>query len=273
MKFRIGSLLLACTMPFLGGCFGTISSGNVGVVKDWNGQVQTELMPPGFYTNFTTSVREYSGRQIHIGFNGLKPKASDNLTLQDFDADIYYSTKKDAISGLAVKYANDDAYDDNAKVWYAAYELVSQTASSSIYTVVSQYDSLQIHKERDDIASKIRDELQRRLEAQNPGTFTVDNVIINNVVTDPSVEAAIKRNVEAQKELQTQQIQFQINEQIAKNNEALTKSITPAILAQKQLDVLNAMVANGNIRPIVMLNMSGDGKSTMPIIQLQPGGK
>lgn len=253
----------------LGGCtFGTIDSGDVGVRREFNGSIESTTLDTGFYFYGTGDVKEYTARQVDISFTGqttLKPKAKDNLSLQEFDADVYYTTKGDRIPYLVVKYTDEDT--EIGGVYAAAYQWVEQQANSASQSVVSQYDSLDVNKNRDKVAMQIQQELQTRLDLENPGVFHVDNVVIKNVVTDPSIEASIQRNVTAQKELETARIQQSINEQNAKNNAAITQSISPQILASKSLDVLASCAQHSGC--YMFVNMDSSGKLQM---QLPPGG-
>lgn len=258
-------------LPLLGGCsMGTIDSGDVGVYREFNGSIEKQVRDTGYYFYWTGSVKEFTARQVDISFSGkglgtLRPKANDNLSLQEFDCDVYYTTTASQIPDLVVKYTNEDA-EVASGIYAVAYQWVEQQANSAAQTVVSQYDSLAVNQNRDKIAGLIQQELQKRLDAENPGAFHVDNVVIGNVVTDRSIEAAIQRNVNAQKELQTAQIQQKINEQVAKNNAAVSQSITPQILAQREMDILERMAAAGRL---TIVNINGGGKGqTMPVIQL-----
>lgn len=269
MKSTTTRLLYAALMLMslaLGGCaMGTIDSGDVGVRREFNGSIEADTLPTGFYYYQFGSVREYTARQVDVSFSGentLKPKAKDNLSLQEFDADVYYTTKAESIPGLVVKYTNEDV-DTGAGSYAAAYQWVEQQANSAAQSVVSQYDSLAVNQYRDKVASQIQQELQSRLDAENPGAFRVDNVVIKNVVTDSSIEAAIQRNVNTQKELETAKLQQTLNEQVAKNNQALTVSISPQILATKSLEVLDDCAKNA--RCTIFVNMNKEG-----ILNVQP---
>jgi hypothetical protein len=259
-------LFLILSLASLSGCtMGTIDSGDVGVRREFNGSILDTPIDTGFYFWATGSVKEFTARQVDISFAGdstLKPKAADNLSMQEFDCDVYYTTSRAKIPYLVVKYTNEDQ-EISKGIYAVAFQWVAQQANSASQSIVSQYDSLSVNKNRDKIAVLIQQELQRRLDEENPGAFHVDNVVIQNVVTDPSIEQAIQRNVNAQKELETAQIQQKINEQVAKNNQAVSQSITPQILAQRQLDILDKMAAAGRL---TIVNVSDGTKGGVPII-------
>ena len=161
-------------LSLLGGCsMGTIDSGDVGVYREvqWVHREGRAKHDTGFYFFWTGSVKEFTARQVDISFSGkglgtLKPKANDNLSLQEFDCDVYYTTTRVQIPDLVVKYTNEDA-EVAQSIYAVAYQWVEQQANSAAQTVVSQYDSLAVNQNRDKIAGLIQQELQKRLDAEN----------------------------------------------------------------------------------------------------------
>ena len=53
-----------------------------------------------------TRAYEFSAKEIALDLNDLRPKAADNLSLQDLDVTVYYNAAPGAIADLMVKYAN-----------------------------------------------------------------------------------------------------------------------------------------------------------------------
>jgi hypothetical protein len=91
-----------------------------------------------------------------------------------------------------------------------AYGLLVREARAAIYEQVSQIDSLQLHKQRGLLQSSVLDELQRRLETSDPGDIIITRVVVRALNTDPSIEAAIRDAVEAEKRLEAKQVQVEI---------------------------------------------------------------
>ena len=234
-------VLILLSLVLLSAC-GRIESGNTGVRTSFTGKVNEAPMEQGFYTAILSSVQEYSAKEITVELFDMTPKAKDNLSLKDMDIEVYYTVRPADIPKLKVKYAGRDAYDNRVAVWYSAYELVRSFAREKTYDVVSQYNSLDIHKDRETLSDSIRDGVQIKLNESDPGVFDVKKVVIRNIVTDPSVENAIRLAVAKNKELEAQQIQIEIAKKQADANIALNESLTPSILKNKELDILKQCV-------------------------------
>lgn len=222
---------------------GSIEEENVGVRTTFTKKILDEELQQGFYTAWTSNVREYTGKEIKIDLKDMTPKAGDNLSLTDFDADIYYKVDRARIAEMRKKYTDADAYSND--LWFSGWRLVRSQARSTIYDTVQEYDSLVVHKNRPQISSKIKQVLQDKLDADDPNYFKVTRVIIRNVVTDPSIEDNIKMVIAEQKRLEAKEVELKtVRKQKAINLE-LSESLTPAILKQRELDVQMAAIEKG----------------------------
>jgi len=247
-------LITAASAMLLSAC-GAIESGNVGVRTSVTGSVKTDEMQQGFYTHITSKVQEYSTKEITVELMDMQPKAKDNLTLADLDIEVYYTIIPSQVSEIKIKYAGRDRLANG--IWYPAYDLVRSVARAATYEAVSEYDSLTIHQQRDKIKEQIRVSTQKVLDNTDEGIFTITKVIIRDVKTDPSIEASIKLAVARNKELEAKAIELDIARKQVEINEALTQSLTPEILEQKRLEVIESACSKGTC----ILSM-GEGSAT-----------
>lgn len=222
---------------------GAIESGNVGVRTSFTGSVNTTEMQQGFYTHITSDVQQFSTKEITVGLMDMQPKAKDNLTLADLDLEVYYTIDPSKVSEIKIKYSGRDR--KTGGIWYPAYDLVRSVARAASYDAISEYDSLTIHTQRDKIKEQIRVSTQRVLDKTDPGIFQITKVIIRDVKTDPSIEQSIKLAVARNKELEAKSIELEIARKQVEINEALTLSLTPEILEQKRLEVIETACAAG----------------------------
>lgn len=249
-------LPLIIALVLLVAACGRIETGNVGVRTAWNGKVVLEEVTPGFYTSITSSVESFSAKQITVDLFDMKPKAKDNLSLSDMDIEIYYTINSAQSAEITIKYANRNAWDRNAGVWYPAYNLVRSFARESAYSAVAKYDSLEIHKHRDTLRDAILASLQKKLDETDEGVFQVRKVVVRNLQTDPSVENAIKLAVAKNKELEAKRIELDIAKKQSQINRALDASLTKKILRQRELDVMEKAITEG-AKPLVIFGGSG----------------
>ena len=144
----LGFAILAAV--FLAGSFYVVDTGHVGVERTL-GKVDLVESEPGmnFKLPLLTKAYEFSAKEIALDLDDLKPKAADNLSLQDLDVTVYYNATPDAIADLMVKYANASYSAPGAML--PAYGIVYREARGAVYEEIAKIDSLELHKLRDSL--------------------------------------------------------------------------------------------------------------------------
>ena len=102
---RLFTLALIGLMALLTGCT-QIDTGNVGVVKT-GGQYKADELQPGWHFTLFSTVFEVSTKDNVIQFNDMKPKTSDQITVEDLDIDVYYSMNPAKAQEVMTKLAGD----------------------------------------------------------------------------------------------------------------------------------------------------------------------
>jgi len=149
-----------------------------------------------------------------------------------------------------------------------AYGLLVREARAAIYEQVSQIDSLQLHKQRGLLQSEVLDELQRRLNNSDPGDIMITRVVVRALNTDPSIEAAIRDAVEAEKRLEAKQVQVEIAKKdaeieierakgIAEANNIINSSLTAEYLQHEVNTALLRFADNDGSVVVIPANMQG----------------
>jgi regulator of protease activity HflC (stomatin/prohibitin superfamily) len=245
-----------------------IETGNVGVKKTL-GTVDLDEVTPGFHLRLplVTSVREFSGKENSFDLTDLTPKAADNLSLRDLDVTVFYATSADKISDVAVKYAASEQPAEGG-VLYPGYALVWREARGAVYEVVAKVDSLQLHKQRNELQADIQSLLQKRLDAEDPKVFNISRVVVRALNTDPSIEASIQLAVQNQKRLEAKKIEVEIAAKeaeievakaqgIAKANQIINASLTAEYLQHEINLALREFAKNEGQAIVIPANMQG----------------
>ncbi len=245
-----------------------IDSGNVGVTKTL-GTVALEEVGPGFHLRlpFLTSVGEFSAKENTFDLTDLTPKAADNLSLRDLDVTVFYRTAQEKIADMTVKYAATEELGPGG-VFYPAYGVVWREARGAVYEVVAGVDSLQLHKQRDQLQNSIQALLQARLDSKDPGVFSIQRVVVRALNTDPSIEQSIQLAVQNQKKLEAKKIEVEIAareaeievakaEGIAKANRIINSSLTAEYLQHEINLALREFAKNGGQTVVIPANMQG----------------
>ena len=252
----------------LGWCsVGTVETGNVGV-RTTLGNVSLDEVAPGLYFKLPVvqTVSRFVAKETSVELNDLKPKAKDNLSLQDLDVSVYYKVQDSAVADLYVRYAGQHTYHEGQ--WYPAYGLVQALSRNAIYEATAKHDSLILHTKRDDVAADIHASLQSELDKANKGIFVVTRVVIRALSTDQSIEASIRNAVAASKQLEQADIQIKIATKsaeadiekakgIAKANAIINSTLTREYLQHETNLVLQEFAKKGGTTTVVIpANMS-----------------
>jgi regulator of protease activity HflC (stomatin/prohibitin superfamily) len=247
----------------LGWCsVGTIETGNVGV-RTTLGTVSMDEVTPGIYFRIPVvqTVETFVAKETSVELNDLKPKAKDNLSLQDLDVSVFFKVNDGAVADLYVRYAGQHVLQDRR--WYPAYNLVTTLSRNAAYEAAAKHDSLILHTKRDDVAADMHATLQGELDKANKGVFNVTRVVIRALSTDKSIEQSIQSAVAAQKQLEQADIQIKIANKnaeaeiakahgIAKANAIINSTLTREYLQHETNLVLQKFAEKGGASTVIL---------------------
>ena len=244
-----------------------VDTGHVAVEKTM-GTVDLDEAPAGLNWKmpFITNKYEFSAKEIVIDFNDLTPKARDNLRLKDLDISVYYRANPDSIAELMIKYAASSEKGNQA--FWPAYGVVYREGRDVIYEEVTKIDSLDLHRNRDALRDGITENLQIKLDSKDPGVFFITRVAIRALNTDPTIEAAIQKAVQAQKQLEAKKVEVEIANMdaeieiarargIAESNEIINSSLTPEYLQHELNEALKMFAENEGGIVVIPANTQG----------------
>lgn len=227
------------------GCFKVVETGQVGIRTTFSGKIESEELQQGFHLKILSDIKKFSVKQIPIDLSDLKPKASDNLRLQDFDVTVYYTINPAAVSDIYIKYQNSTIQSPDG-VYYPAYQLIHNLARSAANDAVSKFPSMQLNEKRLELENNIMASLQSELDAAEKGVFTVDRVNVTNIITDPTVEQSIQKIADTENQKIIARNQLEIAKTQAEEYKIRSESLTDTILRDKQLDVLMKLATTEN---------------------------
>lgn len=244
------ALLLMAAMT---GCT-QIDTGNVGV-ETVRGQVSDQTMPPGVYGTIFKTVYEVTTKQVVLPLNDLKPKTKDNLTMADFDIDVYYSTNGGKVASLFTKYNGDLAKLESGDL-AVGQGRVYRTAREAAYQVASEFAGLEMNQKRGDMAAKLIKYIQAELDRNDAGAFVVQDVNIRSLVTDAAIEQSNRANAQMQNEIDQKEKQIQLARKEAERlkviaqgeadaNQIVSASLTDRLVELKRIEAQAAFAKAG----------------------------
>jgi hypothetical protein len=238
---------------------GKIETGNAGLRTTYTGKVEQEPIGQGFYTKFTSTVTEYTLKKIPVVLENMTPKVAGGLRLKELDVQVIYQINPASLYRLTTQYTGMDAIDPNdGDIRWPAYQRVKAVSLSEIANVVSQFDSMEIHQKRNAIENEAKTAIQKALDASDPGAFTIVEVIVKQVLTDESVENAIRNVATKQKENEAALLEVSIAKRRAEAVAATANTLTPAFLQHEYNQALAKFADNKNVT--VVLDGSGSAK-------------
>ena len=116
--------------------------------------------------------------------------------------------------------------------------------------------------------NEVQEALQNRLDRSDPNEFEITRVVVRALNTDPSIEAAIRDAVEAEKRLEAKQVQVEIAKKdaeieierakgIAEANRIINSSLTAEYLQHEVNTALLEFADNGGSVVVMPANMQG----------------
>lgn len=268
-RFKMKWILTALPVALLALGVYTVDTGQVAVEKTL-GKVDLDEIGEGLHWHLPvlTKVRRYNVKNIAVDLLDMRPKAADNLSLQDLDVSLYYKVDSRRIADSSIKYAQAALPSDEGLL--PLHSLVRREARGIIYDAVADIDSLQMHRERSSLSRTIMNALQARLDSRDEGVVHIDRVVIRALNTDPTIEQSIQRAVQNQKLLEAKQVEVEIAEKdaeievkraegIARANGIINESLTAEYLQHEVNEALKLYGANGCPATIIPANMEGLG--------------
>ncbi len=197
-------LFVALLLPFFVAC-SQIDTGNVGV-ESTMGQYKTEELNPGVYMTVFKSVVEVSAKENALTRADLKPKSADNLTMADFDFDVYFRIDPTKAADLLTKYRGDLSAPDKDGASMVGVNLLTRQAREAAYRAAAEIKADVMHTKRTELSAAITKFMQEEIDKDaGKGAFVITNVIIRNIVTDAALEATIKANAQTDFEIAKKQ--------------------------------------------------------------------
>lgn len=203
-----------------------IDTGNVGVVKT-GGQFNAEEQTPGWHFNLFGSVYEVSAKEQLVKFEGMRPKTSDQITVEDLDIDVYYTLNGTKAQEVMVKLAGDLATDSDGN-YVPGFNYLTRAAREVIYDATALIKSNEAQAKRGDLTNNVKNMLQKELDAQfGSGWFMVTNVNLRNLTVDSVLETKIR---------EAAQVQYQIDAKVKEVKLAEAEADKQRAIAQGEAD-------------------------------------
>lgn len=256
MKRFLKVVLMAVLFATLAAC-GRIETGHTGVRTNFNKQVSTEEVKPGFYVAITDSVEEYVTNEITLKLENLHPQAKGSY-LKDLDLQFNYSIEPSCLAESVSKYKNRTMVTpDGDKYPMGLY--VAAVMQRAVMDAVAPIDPLEASLKRAEIESGIvKGAVAKFTEEKMDACLKIHQVLVNNLEIDPALQVTILNNARAKKENETKDIEIDN----ARKEALRIKQLTENANSEAYIRLLNAQanmkiaegIAAGKVNTIVVPN-------------------
>lgn len=231
-----------------------VPEGKVGLRTNFDKTVEaTERVPGSFNQTFVGSVEDFPVRDISLAIADMRPPASDNSPMGDFDVNVVYSVNPKAVSDLYLTKSRSFHADSDGET-LLMYSYLQTTVRNAVYKVARDYDSITMNNHRDAIEKAIAEQVRTTLAAEKlDGSITIGQVQVKSIEPPEAVKAAAIRLVAAKAENAAKDVEVQTAVKEAERVEALSKNkgAIEYMDAQARLEIAYAL-REGKVNSVVV---------------------
>ncbi len=186
-----------------------IETGEVGVRRDFDKQIQTtELQPGTLNQTIFGDVLTFPTKDVQVDITDLTPLASDNSTVADFDMAIVYSINPSSAAEIYIEKNRGFHAENEDGDTLLMYNYIRQLGRNAAYKVARRYESLKMADNRAEIEQLVRQEIVTQLAAEKlEGSLTVSQVLVRQIKPAANIVASANALVQAQNEMKQKEVE------------------------------------------------------------------
>lgn len=238
---------------FAAGSFTTITTGESGLYKSFDGKVQEKVLQPGIQFDGLGTIETFNTRKITVSANDLRPKTQDNTIMKDMDVTVTYSIDPSSLFGFYTGYdMSNHSVTQRGQIELMA-KFIERLITSSVNQSVDEFPALKVNSSLEQIQEAIKLNLSQALEKNGlGGKIKVDAVIVGKADLPDDLVAAVNRVVTAQSKFKEQEQLTLTAKSKAEENKALASTVTPESLKYQQNEILKKAFESGSVKMIIV---------------------
>jgi regulator of protease activity HflC (stomatin/prohibitin superfamily) len=257
MKKFLKLCFVVLMMSMFAAC-GRIDTGHTGVRTHWDKTVDSAVVTPGPYLAVTDSVQQYVTNEVTFEIKDLTPQTLDRSYLKDLDFSYTYKVTSNNLPALVTDFKNRTAvYGDD---YYPMGLYVDTQIRAAAFTAAGKFNAMDANAHRSEIEKDIIQIVTNKFhEEKLDGIISVSQVTIRNIEVDPKLQDAVVRQLNAQTDNKTKDVEIDTANKETKRIEALQAAGNSTANAG-YIALLNAQsnakiaegIANGRVNTIVV---------------------
>jgi regulator of protease activity HflC (stomatin/prohibitin superfamily) len=215
-------LVLGLFISALAAC-GRIDTGHTGVRTHWDKTVDSSVVHPGPYLAVTDSVQQYVTNEVTFEIKDLTPQTLDKSYLKDLDFSYTYKVTSNDLPALVTDFKNRTAvYGED---YYPMGLYVDTQIRAAAFTAAGKFNAMDANQHRADIEKDIIDIVSKKFKEEKlDGIINVSQVTVRNIEVDPKLQEAVVRQLNAQTDNKTKDIEIDTAKKETKRIEALAEA-------------------------------------------------
>jgi regulator of protease activity HflC (stomatin/prohibitin superfamily) len=259
MKKFLKICFVVLMMSMFAAC-GRIDTGHTGVRTNWDKTVDPQVVTPGPYLSITSEVQQYVTNEVTFKIEGAHPQTADKSYLKDLDLTYIYKITSNDLPSLVTNFKNRTLIDEKTDDYYPMGLYVDTIMRASLSTAVGEFNAMDANLNRSKIESEtIRIASEKFKQEGLADVIHVSQATVTNVEVDPKLQEAVVRQLNAQTDNKTKDIEIDTANKETKRIEALQAAGSSAANAG-YIALLNAQanmkiaegIANGRVNTIVV---------------------
>lgn len=242
-----GSIVLGIIVGFFSMAV-TNDEGQAKVLRSWTGQVEGEILTPGFTTkapwqdDLTYDIRN---QQVIFASSKGEPSANANgpqITIQDregvsanIDISVRYSIDPSAVVDVYKRYGTQENF---------VSKFIENDIRAGVRTIPSQYGTLELLNNRAKVEQEITEYLAERWEKAG---VRVETVSLQEIRYPEDVQQRFAEAQNARTEVEKANAELEANRVKAESNKVLAESLTETNLEQLKYETLREIGKQGNL--------------------------
>lgn len=254
------TLAIALVIALVTGFFSmavTNDEGQAKVLRSWTGEVQGEILSPGFTTKApwqSALTYDIRNQQVIFGSSKGEPSANANgpqITIQDkegvsanIDITVRYSVKPEAVVDVYKRYGTQENF---------IARFIENDIRAGVRTIPAKYGTLELLNNRAQVEQEITAYLEERWDKAG---VRVETVSLQEIRYPEDVQQRFAEAQNARTEVEKANAELEANRVKAESNRVLAESLTDQNLEQLKYETLREIGKGGNL-VIVPENFSG----------------
>jgi regulator of protease activity HflC (stomatin/prohibitin superfamily) len=186
--------IIATSVMLLSGC-SRIETGEVGIVKHWNGEIRPTPARGVEYTVFDSVIAHVDTTETRYNINKLQPSDANGVLLEDLDIVISFRVDSEKVPLFYTQTKELDTYHDDSgrEITTVGLKVIENIVQHSVQELTKQQSLVTLAANLVTYEAAILAQAQKELDTGYPGVFKLVRVNVNHFIPPASIREQANR--------------------------------------------------------------------------------